>query len=254
MNFRLIYLFLLLPFIAGCTKDMSGEIERLEEDEIISRFESYDMPNELIQDLSSLQRERMAFYLEENSVFLEHVQVDAIQPESADSELDMHVEAFLFKQENDRYAIIPRLTFNDSVSVNNDIMGFFLPQGATEDYAYIQSDDGHLYTEGTISEESLLYATRMGSIGFSWVSFQPENVTRRTLSDAELVTYIEFELIEDYPEDRLDFTIVYAHDDSFFNQATYETYFNRYDLLNFGEDEEDLDVFRQVITFETIPY
>ena len=108
------------------------------------------MPNELIQDLSSLQRERMAFYLEENSVFLEHVQVDAIQPESADSELDMHVEAFLFKQENDRYAIIPRLTFNDSVSVNNEIMGFFLPQGATEDYAYIQSDDGHLYTEGTI--------------------------------------------------------------------------------------------------------
>ncbi|GAA0355352.1 hypothetical protein GCM10008932_05450 [Alkalibacterium iburiense] len=233
MNFRLIYLFLLLPFIAGCTKDMSGEIERLEEDEIISRFESYDMPNELIQDLSSLQRERMAYYLEENFVFLEHMQVDTIQSESADSDLEMHVEAFLFKQESDRYAIIPRLTFNDSVRVNNDI---------------------YLYAEGNISEESLLYVTRMGSIGFSWISFQPENVTRRTLSDVELVTYIEFELIEDYPKDRLDFTIVYAHDNSFFNQATYETYFNRYDLLNFGEDEEDLDVFRQVIPFESILY
>ena len=74
------------------------------------------------------------------------------------------------------------------------------------------------------------------------------------MSDVELVTYIEFELIEDYPEKSLDFTLVYAHDSSLFNQSTYETHFNRYGLLIFGEDEEKLDVFRQVITFENVPF
>lgn len=247
MNIKNICALLLTVFLIGCTNDMSEDIERLDDETADNRFENLDVPDEIIEGLSPLQKERIAYFIEDDAIFLEHVELETIQP--ADSEVNMQIEAFLFQYPDDRFAIIPSLSFDD-LRVTNDTVAFFLPLGEDRDYASITNTGVvNLYTEGTVSENPLLYESSMTGGNFAVVAFQPQNITRRSLDNLEMITYFEFQLVDDYPEENLYFTLVYAHDPSFFNSA-YGAVFNRQDLIDFGDDEERLEIIREVITFE----
>lgn len=244
-----------IVFLMSCTVDMSEDINRLDQPEVENRIETFDIPDEIVEELSFTQKERISYYLEDGATFLGHESIENSTLNPNDEDSSMQFSLTLFEQNDGNLATFPSFKFAGSTSLDNDSFAFTHSQNPSNPLVTVANVGSvDLFTSGKLSEDrTVAYETSQSQAGFTGISFHLSNVTSRSLDQPEGIGFIEFSLHDDFDEENFEFILAYAQDDSFFNNADdYDAVYEQEELIAFRPSQDNVHTISEVIRFNDL--